>query len=97
VPASCATIAVPLVNQLQNPVSLFAADNNGVLIQLPSVGATGAATVSGSVIFGIGTKTNNALGAAKVYTTDSLGHFTTTYGGVPYSGSFIDSGSNGYF
>jgi len=97
--ASCALIAVPLVNQVQNPVSLFAKDNNGVLVSLPSVGATGAVSVSGSLIFGIGTQSNNALGTAKVYTTDGLGHFTATFtppGGVAtgYPQSFIDSGSN---
>src|SRR5208282_5282110 len=72
-------------------------DNNGVLISLPSVGATGAATVSGSLIFGIGTQSNNGLGSAKVYTTDSFGFFTATYNSVSYTQSFIDSGSNGYF
>ena len=97
VQTSCALIAVPLLNQLQNPVSLFATDNNGVLISLPSVGATGAATASGSLIFGIGTKSNNALGSAKVYTTDSFGFITATYNSVSYPQSFIDSGSNGYF
>ena len=97
VPASCSTIAVPLVNQLQNPVSLFTTDNNGVLISLPTVGATGATSVSGSLIFGIGTQTNNALGTAKVYTTDSFGYITATYNGFSYPQSVIDSGSNAYY
>jgi len=97
VQSSCSTIAVPLVNQLQNPVSLFTTDNNGILIQLPTVGATGAATLSGSLIFGIGTQTNNALGTAKVYTTDSFGFITATYNGTSYPQSVIDSGSNAYY
>ena len=97
VPASCSLIAVPLVNQLQNPVWMFAQDNNGVLVSLPSISGAGATTVSGSLIFGIGTQTNNALGNAKVYTTDSFGFFTATYNSVSYPQSFVDSGSNGFF
>ena len=68
-----------------------------MLIQLPALGAQGAATASGSLIFGIGTQSNNGLGSAQVYTTDDLGKFTTVYTGNSYSSSFIDSGSNGLF
>ena len=68
-----------------------------MLIQLPAVGAQGAATASGSLIFGIGTQSNNGLGSAQVYTTDDLGNFTTVYAGTSYPSSFIDSGSNGLF
>ena len=68
-----------------------------MLIQLPALGAQGAATASGSLIFGIGTQSNNGLGSAQVYTTDDLGEFTTVYNGSSYSSSFIDSGSTGLF
>jgi len=84
-------------DQVQNPVASFSKDNNGVLIQLPAVGAQGASTASGSLIFGIGTQSDNGLGAAQVYTTDGLGNFTTIFEGTSYSSSFIDSGSNGLF
>jgi hypothetical protein len=80
-----------------NPVSLFATDNNGVVIELPNVSGGEEASVTGSLVFGIGTQSNNALGSATVYTADSAGNFTTTYNGTINSGSFIDSGSNGYF
>jgi len=93
----CTETTVPLANQIQNPVWKFPQDNNGVLISLPSVPATGAATVSGSLIFGVGTQDNNALGSAKVYTTDSSGFFTASYNNVAYPQSFVDSGSNGFF
>jgi hypothetical protein len=85
-----------LAQQVVNPVALFAADNNGVIIELPAVSGS-AASLSGSLVFGIGTQSNNALGSATVYTMDSSLSFTTSYKGTPYSGSFIDSGSNGYF
>ncbi len=93
----CTTASVPLASQLQNPVWLFPQDNNGLMISLPSVPADGAQTVAGSLIFGVGTQTDNALGAAQVYTTDAYGDFQTVYNGISYSNSFIDSGSNGIF
>ncbi|MGH9434114.1 MAG: DUF3443 domain-containing protein, partial [Terriglobia bacterium] len=95
--SGCALASVPLNNQLQNPVWLFAQDNNGLLITLPSIPDTGAATTSGSMIFGIGTQSDNALGSALVYTTDGQGNFSTTFNHKTYSSSYLDTGSNGYF
>jgi len=91
---ACQIASTPIADQLPNPVALFATDNNGVLISLPSVPLTGAATATGSLIFGIGTQSNNALGSAQIYAVDANDDFATTYNGVPYSSSYIDSGSN---
>jgi len=96
-PFGCTVTTVSLAAQLQNPVWMFPQDNNGLVIVLPQIGAGGAATVSGSMIFGIGTQANNALNGAQAQATDEYGNFTTTYNGVAYSSSFIDSGSNGLF
>ena len=97
-PASgCVATSVSLTAQLQNPVWLFPQDNNGLSIILPQVGATGAVSLSGSMIFGIGTQTDNALGGAQAQAADDVGTFTTTFNGIAYPGSFIDSGSDGYF
>jgi hypothetical protein len=94
---SCVPTGEALAQQVQNPVALFSSDNNGVIIEFPAVSAP-AATVSGSLVFGIGTQSNNALGGATVYTVDGkTASFTSSYKGVSYSQSFIDSGSNGYF
>ena len=94
----CQQTPMPLAQQVQNPVSLFAVNNNGVIIQLPSVPAAGAARAGGALVFGIGTQANNALGGATVIGLDpASGNFTTRYGGNSYSASFIDSGSNGLF
>ncbi|MCL5006499.1 MAG: DUF3443 domain-containing protein [Acidobacteria bacterium] len=93
----CSAATVPLQYQLQNPVWMFPQDNNGVLISLPSISADGAVSASGSLIFGIGTQSDNALGNAQIYTTDSSGNFHSIYNNVDYSNSFIDSGSNGIF
>ena len=66
-PASgCQPTQVALAQQLQNPVAMFSTDNNGVLIQLPALPAAGAATATGSLIFGIGTQSNNGLGNATI-------------------------------
>lgn len=93
----CQVASVPLASQLQNPVWMFPQDNNGVLISLPSVPDTGSQTVAGSMVFGVGTQSNNALGSAKVYTTDANGNFQTTFRNVAYSQSFIDTGSNALY
>jgi hypothetical protein len=54
--------------------------------------------VSGSLIFGIDTESNNASGTQTVLTLDpSTGYFTTAYNGTTLGDSFIDSGTNGIF
>ena len=71
-----------VAQQLPNPVALFSVDNNGTIIELPSIPAAGAATVAGSLIFGIGTQANNALGSAKVLATDPItGYIVTNFDG----------------
>jgi hypothetical protein len=95
--AACTVTSVPLISELQNPVWLFPQDNNGVLIVLPTVDVNGLSAVTGSLIFGIGTQTDNALGSAQVLTTDATGNFSTKFNSTTYAGSFIDSGSNGLF
>jgi len=92
----CTEAAVPLQRQLQNPVWLFPQDNNGMLVSLPSVPAGGAPTVAGSIVFGIGTQSNNALGGAHVYTTDDVGNFSTIFDGATYT-AYLDTGSNGLY
>ena len=95
--SGCSVIAQPLTRQVQNPVWLFPTDNNGVSIQLPSVPAGGSLTATGMMVFGIGTQSDNSLGAAKVFTVDASGNLSTSYGSQTYGGSYIDSGSNGIF
>jgi Protein of unknown function (DUF3443) len=96
--STCVVTTENISQQVQNPVWMFATDNNGVIVELPAVPATGALSVNGSLIFGIGTQSNNGLGSAKVFTPDPMtGNFTTQYQGTSYTKSFIDSGSNGLF
>ncbi len=94
----CQTTTVLLASQVQNPVTLFATDNNGVVIQLPSVAAQGAATVQGFLIFGIDTQANNKSGNQAVLTVDGSGDFTTVFNNQsPLTQSFVDTGSNGLY
>jgi hypothetical protein len=93
----CNPTQVALGAQTRNPVVSFATDNNGVILELPSIAATGAPSASGSLVFGIGTQSNNALGSAAVLTLNANAFFTTSFNGQSLDSSFIDSGSNGYY
>lgn len=97
---ACVATAVPLAMQVQNPVSAFATDNNGVIVQLPSVPAEGSATLSGYLVFGIDTQSNNASnanGTETVLTVDDQDDLTVTFNGQSLPQSFIDSGTNGIY
>jgi Protein of unknown function (DUF3443) len=104
--SQCQTISVGAADQTTNPVAAFSStDNNGVLITFPSIAATGAAdgTISGSLIFGIGTQTNNAFSStATVYGVDDYGNIPVAhYNGVQYTSPgnmiILDTGSNGLY
>jgi hypothetical protein len=104
---------VALAQQVWNPVSTLPVDNNGVLLTLPTIPAAGQTTATGTLTFGIGTESNNAIpGSAQVYELDDYGNFASaTYNGITFcteglatcptnegsGGTFIDSGSNGYY
>lgn len=94
---TCKPVAVSVSGQVQNPVSLLHTDNNGVLVELPGVSSSGASSVSGSLLLGIGTKSNNTPSAVTAFPLDDDGDFTTIYNGASYGDSFIDTGSNGLF
>jgi len=93
------------VQQVTHPVVMFPLDNNGVIVELPSVSGS-AATVTGSLVFGIGTETNNQLTSTTNVFTVACDFFNTSFEGQAFNidpnsctgpGSFIDSGSNGLF
>ena len=94
------------VEQVTNPVIAFPLDNNGVIVELPSISGGSAATVTGSLVFGIGTETNNQFSSSASVFTVANDFFNTTFEGQAFDidpssgtgpGSFIDSGSNAYF
>ena len=93
--SSCTPTTEALASQVTNPVTFFAADNNGVILQLTAITAAGATTATGYLVFGIGTQSNNGLESATVLTTSDTTHgtFTTLFNSQSLSG-FLDSGSN---
>lgn len=83
--------------QLLNPVVMFPTDNNGTIVELPTISSSGQSNVAGSLVFGIGTQSNNGVGSAAVFPTDpNYGTFYTVFGGSPLM-SYIDSGSNALY
>jgi len=98
----CSEIAIAESAQVTDPVFLFQTDNNGVIVEFPSV-PEGSSTASGTLIFGIGTQGNNMLNATTMLTANpSYGDVNATYtthGGqqqfLPYS--YFDTGSNAYY
>lgn len=106
--SDCQADGPPTSDQVANPVAHFTAtgDDNGVIIELPSVpDPNGAVSAAGSLVFGINTETNNALGSATPLTGDpDTGDITTTYGSTNGSNatnrlpdSYLDTGSNAYY
>jgi hypothetical protein len=93
---SCTGIAIPLALQVTNPVVKFQGDNNGVILELPQIASTGAANVSGSLVFGIDTQSNNMMASNVVVlmADPGTGDISTTFNNSTYSASYIDSGSN---
>lgn len=92
---SCAGTVVPLADQVQHPVWLLPSGNNGVVISLPNVPASGAPSVTGSLILGIDSAAANTPPANVVPARN--GFVTTVYKGRTFAQSIIDSGSNGLF
>jgi hypothetical protein len=98
---ACTAENLALNSQVTNPVALFAADNNGIIVSLPALqNPNGDATVQGEVIFGLATQADNALPAAglTVLGADANGDFTATYnGGTTVLPALIDSGTDDYY
>lgn len=104
--SSCTSAFISKANQVANPVVFFPTDNNGVILELGSVSGS-AATVTGSLIFGIGTESNNQLTSTATILTLTCNAFSTSFENQTLGitdattcagpGSFIDSGSNALF
>jgi Protein of unknown function (DUF3443) len=104
--SACSAAFVSKADQVTNPVVSFPTDNNGVIVELPSVSGS-AATVTGSLIFGIGTESNNQLASSATVLNLTCDDISTSFAGQTFGitsatncagpGSFIDSGSNGIF
>lgn len=97
--SSCSSVSgsrASIAKQVKNPVPLFAADNNGLVVALPAVSGSSTTTLSGSIRFGIDTRSNNQSAGATLLQL-SGGYITTTVAGATMNRSFLDTGSNGLF
>lgn len=97
---SCIPAQVTVANQVTNPVTKFTTDNNGVIVEMKQVPDTGAATATGTLVFGIDTQSNNALSGtnATILPTSIWGDMDAVFEGRTYSdGAFFDSGSSGLY
>jgi Protein of unknown function (DUF3443) len=96
----CTAENVTLAEQVTNPVAAFAADNNGIIVNMPNlINANGDTSVQGELIFGIATQADNALPASglTVLGADATGDFTATYNGATtLLPALIDSGTDAY-
>lgn len=91
----CGPYKLPLTSQVANPVMGFAADNNGVIFDLPAIPTEGASTVTGALVFGIGTQGNNTpTGLTVMPVASQTGAMNVTLNGVVYPQSIVDSGTD---
>jgi len=104
--AQCQPAKVDAAHQVFNPVAKFDSDNNGVILSLPKVPGLGASKVSGELIFGINTRSNNQLapgqtrvnlGVQWATNPDSYLNVTTRFNGVNIANSYLDTGTNALF
>ena len=89
---------MPTAQQVSNPVNFFGSDDNGVIVELPAVSGSGATTLSGSLVFGINTQSNNTFGSASVATASAdYAYVQATYNGTVFDNGALDSGSNAVY
>jgi hypothetical protein len=84
--------------QVTNPATVFSSgsDTNGLAVVLPAIPAGGATLVTGTLVFGIGTESNNTPSGTVTINADNNGFMTTQFNGETLD-AFIDSGSNGLY
>ena len=93
----CTAIALATSSQPGNPVAQLSADNNGLTVQFPATGTAPAASLEGTLLFGVGTQADNDPGAAVFHLLGANGNLNTAYQGQNLDQSVIDSGSSAYY
>ena len=94
---TCTNVGIPNATQIQNPVSTFSSDNNGAILSFNAISTGGALSAAGTLTFGIDTAANNVSQNLNTMLVDPYGNIVTTFENRTYTGSYIDSGSNGLF
>jgi hypothetical protein len=103
---TCTPAFVATAQQVANPVTRFANDSDGVIVELPAVSGP-MQSLNGSLIFGIGTESNNQLPASATPITLDCDAFTTDFDSQTFGytnttdcigpASAIDSGVNAIY
>jgi hypothetical protein len=89
---SCTSYGAPWAQQATNPVTLFASDNNGVILSFPGLATGVSQAVVGTLTFGLDTQTDNSSSGVSMVQGVSNG-MSTTYSGMSMTAIF-DSGSS---
>ncbi len=95
----CTPIAkpVPATFRVVHPIAALPSDNNGYVLDVQPVPASGAIATPGTLTLGIGTRSNNALDVTNVVDLAPDGTFTTVWNGQSYSASYFDTGTEEYY
>jgi hypothetical protein len=90
----CVSASVPPEQMPQNPVSAFPTDNNGYAVKFPGISAQGVESVTGHLIFGLGTRPNNQLPFVlnPIVPQATWGQFKVESNGNTYTSAF-DTGT----
>ncbi|BAP88059.1 heavy-chain fibroin [Burkholderiales bacterium GJ-E10] len=83
----CNAVGISPTQEANNPVYAISGtgDNNGIVVAMQSIGATGAPTATGSLTFGVGTQANNALSSTNPTTYVAAAMIN----GLPYTQGWI--------
>jgi Protein of unknown function (DUF3443) len=94
---NCQNITIDTSLGVGNVVGMFPTDNNGCVVQLPSIPSTGEKAVTGKLIFGIGTRANNQppKDLLPIALDATWGQFKVESQGKVYESAF-DSGTWSY-
>ena len=94
---TCTSARIPLAKQISNPIYSMPTDNNGAILSLPDVSSLGASDVTGNLILGIGTSSNNQpdSGLYFLQASSNTAYITNTYK-TRTTRSLLDSGTNAY-
>jgi hypothetical protein len=93
--STCTNVTVATTDQVRNPIAALPKDNNGLIVQFPSIDLGGVTSVNGYVVLGIGTRDNNQPGSVTMFPSNpKTGDFVTSFNGTTLT-SFLDTGSNG--
>lgn len=92
---TCTATTVPVANQVTNPVALMPIDNNGLVVKLPDISASGSKELTGELILGIGSRPDNSGAGVTVLPTDQYGYFKSNINGstTNYDAQAFDTGT----